>query len=160
MNSDTTPGKQAWGLVEPVWLQINTYDEPDEFLSQFRQVQLKVGHLFAAHWCVAEVLNGGFDQFFFNTTGVLAPEALAAFRAIGLVEWASLLEEAMQFFGDPYPRNQKERWERLDPVGVSGGQGEQWVHFCALDDRFYAWLREEEYRWERAADAFAIRSDA
>jgi Domain of unknown function (DUF4375) len=104
MDSDPKPGVRAWRLVEPVWGQINIIAEPREFLSQFRRVRPEVGHLFAAHWCLAEIYNGGFHQFFFNSTGVLAPEALAAFRAIGLVDWASLLEEAMQFFRDPYPR--------------------------------------------------------
>jgi hypothetical protein len=160
MDSDPKPGVRAWRLVEPVWEKINTYDEPREFLNQFRQVRPEVGHLFAACWCVAEVCNGGFDQFFFNSTGVLAPEALAAFRAIGLVVWASLLEEAMQFFGDPYPRGQEERWECLSRAEVPGAQGEECDEFCALDDRFYAWLHEQEYRWERAVDAYADQVDA
>ncbi|WP_369973953.1 DUF4375 domain-containing protein [Polaromonas sp. SP1] len=31
-------------------------------------------HLFAVHWCQSEICNGGFMQFFANSTGVLAPE--------------------------------------------------------------------------------------
>jgi hypothetical protein len=160
MVSDPKPGERAWRLVEPVWEKINTYDEPSEFLEQFRRVRPEVGHLFAFYWCLAKVCNGGFDQFFFNTTGVLAPEALAAFRTIGLEVWASLLEEAMQFFGDPYPRSQDDRWELLGRAEVPGAQGEERDLFCTLDNRFYAWLHEEPYRWERAVDAYVNRVDA
>jgi hypothetical protein len=110
-----------------------------------------VGHLFAAHWCQSEVCNGGFHQFFTNSTGVLAPEALAGFKAIGVIEWASLLEEAMRFFGEPYPREREVREERLSKV--SGKEREHWDPFFALDDRFYEWKHAEDD--ERAADAYA-----
>jgi hypothetical protein len=70
MDSDPKPGVRAWRLVEPVWGRINIIAEPCEFLSQFRQVRPEVGHLFAFYWCLAEACNGGFHQFFFNSTGV------------------------------------------------------------------------------------------
>lgn len=77
-------------LVEPVLLPLDQswYEGPEEFVRQFRRVRPEVGHLYAAHWCQSEVRNGGFHQFFSNTTGLLAPEALEGFRAIGAVEWA------------------------------------------------------------------------
>jgi hypothetical protein len=65
-----------WDLVEPVWDEINIYDGPDVFLETFQKVPLKIGYLYAVHFCQSEVCNGGFGQFFFNSTGVLAPEAV------------------------------------------------------------------------------------
>jgi hypothetical protein len=158
MESNPKPGEYYWRLVEPVWGEISIYDGPGEFLRQFRRVRPEVGRLFAAHWCQSEVRNGGFHQFFSNATGVLAPEALAAFRSMGLEEWASLLKEAMRFFGDPYPRDREERWELL--AKVPGDRREDWDPFYGLDDRFYAWLRDDQDRWERAADSYANRHDA
>lgn len=153
MSSGTEPGARYWRLVEPIWREISIYDGPEVFLRQFRRVQPEVGHLFAATWCQSEVCNGGFHQFFSNPTGVLAPEALAAFRAMGLSEWASLLEEAMRFFGVPYPRDRMVRQELL--AAVPGDQREESDPFDALDDRFFAWLHEEGDRWQRAADSYA-----
>jgi hypothetical protein len=103
-------------LIEPIWNSISIYDGPHAFLKQFGTVRPEVGHLFAAHWCQSEVCNGGFHQFFYNDTGVLAPEALAGFRAIGLHDWAEILNEAMRFFGKRYPRDRRKRQKQLDRV--------------------------------------------
>ncbi len=118
-------------------------------------VRPEAGLLFAAQWCQSEVRNGGLHQFFSNSTGVLAPEALAGFSAIGLAEWAIILEEAMAYFGNSYPREQADRLRLL--TGRPGSRREQWDPFCTLDERFYAWLHGEEDRWQRAADAYAER---
>jgi hypothetical protein len=96
------------------------------------------------------VRNGGLHQFFSNATGVLALEALAGFRAMGLTEWAAILDEAMRYFGEPYPREQADRHERL--AGCCGRRREEWDPFFALDERFSSWLHAEPDRWERAAD--------
>jgi hypothetical protein len=149
------PGNRYWSAVGPVWRSISIYGGPDLFLRQFGRVRREVGHLFAAHWCQSEVRNGGLHQFFSNSTGVLAPEALEGFRAIGLVEWATILEEAMAFFGSPYPREQAVRLELL--AGRHGRRREEWDPFYGLDDRFYEWLRGGDNRWEHAADAYAER---
>src|SRR4051794_7293410 len=141
------PGDRYWSVVEPFWDAVSIYDGPGEFARQFRAIPAKAGHLLAAHWCQSEVCNGRLHQFFTNSTGVLAPEALAAFRAIGLAEWAAILAEAMRFFGEPYPREQADRQELL--AGRRGRRREEWDPFFALDDRFYSWLHAEPDRWER-----------
>ena len=43
-----------------------------------------------------DVLNGGFHQYFWNTSGALAEEAVAGFRLIGANAHAALLERAIQ----------------------------------------------------------------
>jgi len=150
------PGVLYWSMVEPVWLSLNcTWDQGrGKFLRKFRAVRPEVGNLYAAHWCQSEVCNGGFHQFFFNTTGLLAPEALHAFRAIGLTEWADILSEAMGFFGGKYPR---ERASRQKLLPACRGRREEWDPFYRLDERFYEWLHASPDRWELAADAYAKR---
>src|SRR4051794_21209377 len=155
MDNNPQPDDSYWTMVKPVWWEITIHEGPEVFLRQYRRVPPGVGHLFAAHWCQSEVRNGGFHQFFFNHTGVLAPEALAGFRAIGLREWASLLEVAMRFFGEPYPRERDVRRERL--AGVAGDDREDWDPFTALDDRFFAWMDADEHGWRRSADAYASK---
>ncbi|QEL14877.1 DMP19 family protein [Limnoglobus roseus] len=147
------PGKRYWSVVKPIWGAISICDGPDEFLQQFRLVPPATGHLFAAHWCQSEVRNGGLRQFFSNSTGVLAPEALVGFRAIGLAEWYDVLAEAMRFFGNPYPRNQSIRRRLLADYDRLQEKAE--YPFSTLDDRFDAWLHSEPDRWERVADGFA-----
>jgi Domain of unknown function (DUF4375) len=135
-------------LIEPIWETINIYDGPEIFLAQFGVLRPEIGHLFAAQWCESEVCNGGFHQFFYNSTGVLAPEALAAFRAIGLHEWAEILDEAMRFFGEPYPRDQEQRQKLLDAVDM--GEDGEGNPFDRLDEKFY-----ECARFENAANEYA-----
>lgn len=144
-----------WTLVEPVWLPLNrTWDDPEKFVRKYRRVRPEAGHLYAGHWCQSEVRNGGFHQFFSNTTGLIAPEALEGFRAIGVVEWAEILAEAMKHFGTPYPRDRDKREEFL-PMRQRAPR-EEWDPFYVLDERFY----ESTDDWEDAANAYAGRAVA
>jgi hypothetical protein len=144
-------GAEYWSLVEPVWHLLNRSwdDGPDEFIRLFRSIRPEIGHLYAAHWCQSEVCNGGLHQFFSNTTGLLAPEALEGFRAIGAADWASILVEAMQHFGTPYPRDRDDREEFL-PARQRRPR-EEWDPFCRLDERFYEWADN----WGDTANAYA-----
>jgi Domain of unknown function (DUF4375) len=154
------PGERYWSLIEPYWRPLNrTWDEgPDEFLAKFAAVPPVVGNLYAAHWCQSEVCNGGLLQFFSNSTGLLAPEALNAFRVIGIDQWANILMKAMEFFGTPYPRDRAARRALLPRS--DGRKRADWDPFCALDKQFYEWLHAERHRWLRVADAYAERGTA
>jgi hypothetical protein len=142
-----------WTLLEPIWLPLNRSwdDGPERFIRRFRSVRQELGHLYAAHWCQSEVCNGGFLQFFSNTTGLLAPEALNGFRAIGAAEWSEILAEAMKYFGTPYPRDRDDREEFL-PMRQRSPR-EEWDPFYELDKRFYEWADN----WEDAANDYAER---
>jgi hypothetical protein len=150
-----THGDEYWLAIEPIWDRISIYDGPAVFLEQFKSVQPELGHLFAAHWCQSEVRNGGFHQFFYNPTGVLAPEAAAGFRAIGLEDCAAVVKEAMSFFGSVYPRDREVRIGLL-PEGPEDTR-EEWDPFDELDSRFYDALDGEGDRFERAADDYVRR---
>src|SRR5262245_46639863 len=105
------PGDLYWSVVEPYWLRLNeSWDEdPSHFLEALRAVPERIQHLYAAHWCQSEVRNGGLFQFFFNSTGILAPEAVSGLNTVGATELADILAEAMRHFGDIYPRVRSER---------------------------------------------------
>jgi Domain of unknown function (DUF4375) len=151
--SGKEPGEEYWSFIEPIWDAVSIYDGPDVFLDQFRKVTPEQGHIFAAHWCQSEVCNGGFHQFFRNPTGVLAPEASAGFRAIGLDDCAEILEDAMSFFGANYPREQQKREAILDRI--QGDTSEEWDPFNHLNDKFYDGLNFKTGRFEKAADDYA-----
>jgi hypothetical protein len=148
-------GDKYWQFIEPIWNEVSIYDRAEVFLTQFREIRPEQGHLLAAHWCQSEVNNGGLHQFFYNPTGVLAPEAVIGFRAIELEACATVLEEAMSFFGDPYPRDQEERIKALDQV--SGESEEIWNPFYHLDDKFFDGLGYEDSKFLSAADEYAVR---
>ncbi len=154
--SEKEPGEEYWSFIEPIWEAISVHEEPEVFLKQFRKLPPEQGHVFAAHWCQSEALNGGLHQFFWNSTGVLAPEAVAGFRAIGLDDCAEILEEAMSFFGADYPREQEKRDDILDRI--PGETPEEWDPFYHLNEKFFDGLDYENGRFEKAADEYARRA--
>ena len=90
---------------------------------------LSAGHrgLLAIGSLRAELNNGGFDQYFFNSAGDLAPIALEAAEQAGQAELASLIRQALELLhtGDPTNRTaRQEALARLDRSSPSWGEGE------------------------------------
>lgn len=139
-------------LIEPVWKSLNgNWDKGcEEFLRQFRLVQPELANLFAAQSCQSEVRNGGLAPYFESTKGLLAPEALEAFKAIGMTKWAEVLAEALKVFPSPYPRERADRVAILEKLPRSGDKIETFVE---LDKRF---LQGADF-WQDAANAYAAK---
>jgi hypothetical protein len=147
-----------WNHIELFWESVSIYDGPDEFLLHFTEMPEHAAHLFALHWCASEVCNGGFYQFFFNSTGVLAPEAVAGFSAIGMPRTAAVVTAAIASFGEPYPRDREERQDALDALDPNGTDDGDWDSaFTDLDNRFYDLVGGENGGMERAAERYAAR---
>jgi hypothetical protein len=145
-----------WELVEPVWKTISIYDGPAVYLDGMRAVPDHIGLLFAAHWAYYEMGNGGLSQFFCNSTGVVAPEAVRGFRAIGQSVTADLLKRAMRQFGRVYPRDREERQALMN----TGDDPNRYVadrSFDALDAQMWPLIDEEAGGFEAAADHFAAQ---
>lgn len=113
-----------WPFTEVPTDDISIYESPECFLRDFESEGRGSQVAFAAYWLQAEILNGGLGQFFSNDTGVLALEAAAACLTLGLNTLASRIENAMRWFGDPYPRKRERRQELLrtfELENVDGG---------------------------------------
>jgi len=81
----------------------------------------------------AQVNNGGFNQYFFNSGSNHAAPTEEALRAIGAVNTASLLKEAMDVFGNGGPSPMRdERQNQLEAMS-----DEQEKAFDRLDEQFY-----------------------
>lgn len=81
----------------------------------------------------AEVNNGGFDQYFFNSSGDQANSAPWALRQIGAHSVATLCEEANAVFGESVPSEEGVRRQVMSNLGDEASRTRN-----ALDDRFYA----------------------
>ena len=148
-------GAEAWRLIEPHWKAVSIYDGPIVFLDGFEKLPVTARHLFAVWRCDSEVCNGGFHQFFSNSTGVLAPEALEGFQAAGLDECAKLAEAAIGKFGHPFPRDREARRAALRSIQLPGEKREEWDPFYDLDGRYYAAKKRESFY--QKLDDFARR---
>jgi len=142
-------GEAYWSLLEPVAEAISIYDGPAQFFRQFHAAPVPARNLFAAHWCQSEVCNGGFYQFFANSTGVLAPEAVTAFQAIGMPQLSAVVASAAAQLGSTYPR------ERDARCAVLSAHPELVLAFGELEREFYSLLQADGGGFSNAADAYA-----
>ena len=145
--------EEYWKLVEPIWDKISVSDEPEKFLQDFGKAPESPRLLYAAHWTQSEAMNGGLAQFFDNPTGILAPEAVEAFRSIGMPQTAAVLLAAMAFFGDPYPRDRATRQEVFERFYEE--EGEDAIPLLEQEDQFAELIEEENGGFWDAADRFA-----
>jgi len=66
---------------------------------------------------LAELRNGGFDQFLWNSSGDNTHETIAALYAIGAMRTAGLLTQALQLFpSHAVPKSREERCKILGTV--------------------------------------------
>jgi len=150
-------GDAYWQIVNQVWKKISIYHGEAVFVEEFMKADIKQRHLFAAHRCQSEVRNGGFHLFFWNSTGILAPEAVMAFGAIGMPNAAALIERAMMFFGSVYPRDRNKRIETLYAYAKQNPKSRD--PFDKMNDEFFKLLDEESGGFEAAADRYALLAD-
>src|SRR6266404_7423146 len=94
--------------------------------------------LVAVYWLWGEVHNGGFDQYFFNSSGDDSEAALAGLKEMGAAGAAALLERAMEVFpGGKPPADRQQRVAVMDKLRK---QAESVWEQC--DKEFYA-LKED-----------------
>jgi hypothetical protein len=140
--SEADDATLAWRVIEPACGAVNIYDGPAALDADLASLTAGQRALLALHWTVAEVCNGGFDQYFVNATADLAPEALAGFRRIGADRTAALLERALAAFpGGPPSRDREARMSALDALDGD----ERDALFEEFDERFYELMDAELY---------------
>jgi hypothetical protein len=107
-------GQDYFAVIAPYLGGIDVQSAPHTVERQLERVPPPAHALLAAHLLRACVRSEGFAQFFWNPVGVLAPEALDAFFALGLPAAAAQIEQAMRVLGDPYPRACEARRRKLE----------------------------------------------
>ena len=80
-----------------------------------------------------EINNGGFNQYFYNSSGDFAHETITSLRAIGAGKTAGILQKAIdQFPGSVVPKDRVKRQEVLEKIEDKAN--EVWEQ---LDQAFY-----------------------
>lgn len=140
-------------FYEPYYDSFNFYDGREAWLQSIVNIPPKAVHLFSVHWLHLEVYNGGFWQYFFNSTGTTAPEAIEGFTAIGMPNVSRVVEEAMAQLGSTFPGDKSTREEIVGPP-------DDRMDFGDLDDRLYELADTEKFfrklpKFVPFADAYA-----
>gem|GEM_PF-427706 len=116
-------------ILDPVWWSADIYGTVVDYERCLQPFSREQRLMYALLWYRAEVDNGGHDQFFFNSTGIVFPDALSAFRELDLTEGVSILAEAARRMGGTPARDRVQRQRQLESLGPQ---------FDDLDSRFYA----------------------
>ena len=112
-----------------------SFDEVEVKYSQqgLQSLTDKEKAIFTIWWLEAEVNNGGFHQYFWNSAGDHALLALEALNNIGASKTAKLLEDALDIgFSGSYT---KERYDRQNLLETDGDL--KMDKLGALDSKFY-----------------------
>jgi hypothetical protein len=125
-----------WALIEPVWPDASVESE----LKHIATATPGQRALYVVTLCIREVCNGGFEQFFFNSSGIYAREVRKALRLLAAEQHAAAFEKALEFFpGRQVPVDQELRQELLEAVSKSRRN----TFFEPLNEAFYG----EERIW-------------
>jgi hypothetical protein len=63
-------------VIDPLWWSVSIHDGPKKYEADLGHFSYPQRYIFAIQWYVAEVNNGGHNQFFFNSTGIVWKDAL------------------------------------------------------------------------------------
>ncbi|WP_299892433.1 DMP19 family protein [uncultured Lacinutrix sp.] len=98
-------------LEQAIMDNIDTYFENGEHYTLDKISKLTKGQqaVFSTWWLEAEVNNGGFNQFYFNSSGQYAEMAEIGFKTIGAEKFSGLTLRANNLFTE-----NKERLEEFD----------------------------------------------
>jgi hypothetical protein len=119
----------VYAVIDPVWWTANIYDGVEAYERSLSSYSKQQRLVFAVTWYRSEVNNGGHDQFYYNSTGIVWPDALEAFQVIGLDSFAEVLNQSAERFSSPPSRDRDARNDQMDTDEPE---------FDDLDTRFYA----------------------
>ena len=105
------------------------------------------------YWCVylldMEIYNGGFDQYYINSSGDYASGVVAALRAIGAHKAARITEDAFSYVfpGGIVPEDRDERWTQAEAVEERDPQYDERTNvfsrqYCKDEDEIYTLLEQ------------------
>ena len=87
-------------VMDPVRLRANFYEGPAEYEASLSAFSREQSWLFAIYWYDAEVNNGGHDQFYFNSTGLV---------------WADAPDGTQEALHGPWPQSDSSDLRRTAP---------------------------------------------
>ncbi len=146
-----------WRLLRPYWTKINIYEGPERFHNDLENAPAYIRTLFATHWLYSEFLNGGFGQFFDNSTGVLAPEASEGFDQLGMPLAAAFVRSRMLLFGESYPRDRGVRQASMFSQDGEAVEDHFQTLSTSVEDEFESLLRTENGGFVASANRYADR---
>ena len=93
---DIANGKYSvWDLMQPLWFTVSIYDGIDVYNENLRHFTQGQRRILALMWYDSEVSNGGHEQFFGNSTGIVWKDAIEGMHMIGAQKIAENFQKAI-----------------------------------------------------------------
>lgn len=73
-------------IIDPLWWSVSIYDGEEQYQRDLEGFTAPQRYLLALQWYLAEVNNGGHDQFYSNSTGIVWEDAMNGAREMGMEE--------------------------------------------------------------------------
>jgi len=137
---------EDWELLSNI-AAILMYKEEDQGLESLTVTER---HLAAIHAMTAQVNNGGWKQFFSNSSGALAYDLVPALEAVGSSEFKAIATEAVGIFGQIPSLDEDARYDQVERVT----EDDELQPWDSCDDRVFACTEQVE----ALALDYAIRS--
>ncbi len=133
-------------IIDPVWWLASFYETPamyEQSLARFTQAQRLV---WAMHWYLAEVYNGGHDQFYSNSTGMVWADALSGFATVGFPDLEAILRESAVRLGGSPALDHSRRRAQVDELRADFDDLDQRLYTSReggeFEDRIMDWIRQ------------------
>ncbi|HEV2904826.1 MAG TPA: DMP19 family protein [Pyrinomonadaceae bacterium] len=121
-------GDDYFAVIEPLHFSVSIYDGPEQYEKDLARFTKEQRLVFACHWYLSEVNNGGHDQFYDNNTGIVWKDAREGFAAIGVPEVSAIIDESTQRIKAKPSLVREERQEQIELSDAN---------FRDLDDRLF-----------------------
>lgn len=115
-------------VIEPVWWSVSIYDGEKQYNKDLAKFTKPQRYVFAIEWYLSEVNNGGHDQFYYNSTGIVWEDAMKGFQEIGASENYDIIKESAVMLGGKPNKDREKRHDELEKYEPD---------FSELDDRYY-----------------------
>jgi Domain of unknown function (DUF4375) len=105
-----TTNSLTWKMLETRWEK------------GFENLETEEQEVLALYWLEAETMNGSLSQFFWNSSGDLAPLALAGLTRLQCLKTAQFLNQSMHLINaENYPLDHDKRMIYLEKLEKSHG---------------------------------------
>ena len=115
-------------IIDPVWWTADIYQTHDVYKNSLAPFSENQRFVFAIQWYQAEINNGGHEQFFYNSTGIVWEDMLNGFKKMGLSDYYAIAEDAVNKFPTKPDFERVRRISQLESLKLD---------FEDLDTRFY-----------------------
>ena len=109
---------------------ITLYKEQDHGIGSLKPEERII---YAIDGMLTEVNNGGFNQFFFNSSGELAYDLVPALDAVGSIRFKEIATKAVEIFGNIPCLDEASRYSHLEKIT----QNDELQLWDKCDDDFY-----------------------